>query len=298
MNTETRVEDYDFEIDPNIAKTWIQKFYYPYQRPLGKRQVVTLHDAMISDEFLQNTVISFAQLPNGKRYIIDGNHRLNAIIDSGTKQLFTVCVYSVNNIEEVADLYIKFDKHKRRTQFDTVCAYNVSEEFDLPKDFLNRAFGAIGLILNGFKKEWIPSEKEKINGIRLYKNGVESYYSAFKGSKQLIRKSLLRTAVMSIGIYTCEYNPALAVGFWKTIAEDDGLINKTPEKQLADFLKFSRMSGGQVIKGVTLTYIINYSAYCWNQFFLKKNATLKLPNDFVFTILGTPYTSQQNIINR
>ena len=274
-------------ITPEMAERWLINFTYEHQRPINNSHVELLASDMEAGEFLNNTTIAIA-VYKGNQYIMNGRHRLSALIKSLKTIPFRVVLYPVNSITEMAELYLKFDIHRKRTQYDSLRAFDIANTFQLPKEYVNRTAGAVKIIMRNFPTggSYIIRTKDLLENMINYEEGIRMYYKAISGREERLKKPLMRSWIASVGILTCQYVPDKALIFWSRVATDDELVKNSPEKQLAEFLKYTRMAGKSVfafIKGIDMAKM---AAYCFNCFYDNKNAFSKVPSNWEFVIKG------------
>jgi len=68
-------------ITPDMARFWLETYKYKYQRNIAQNNVNTLTLEMLAGRFNEQTTISFAMI-DGKYVLLDGQHRLTAIVKS------------------------------------------------------------------------------------------------------------------------------------------------------------------------------------------------------------------------
>ena len=66
---------------------------------------------------------------DGKRFLVDGQHRLRAIVASGVKLPLVVLETTVRDEAEVASRYAQTDRGIKRTTADQYAALALPEEF-------------------------------------------------------------------------------------------------------------------------------------------------------------------------
>ena len=95
-------------VAPAAATEIVTEFNYKNRRPLSKKHVSVLAEAIKRDDFREYTSIDFAVL-NNEPILINGQHTLRAI--ASAEKPFWLCVhlYKVENEAEVERLYTKYD---------------------------------------------------------------------------------------------------------------------------------------------------------------------------------------------
>lgn len=135
-------------ITPEEAKSMLETMKYLHQRPLRPAKVRTYADEMRSGAFCELTQIYIA-IYRGRHVILDGQHRLNAVVISDVPVLFSIVEKDVESEEEMARIYSKIDIGTRRTPADIYGAYDLGKEFDLTPTAVRRLGSTVNFMNTG-----------------------------------------------------------------------------------------------------------------------------------------------------
>lgn len=266
---------------------------YEKQRPLKNWSVTYISKTMQDGKFAPGTPIDIAIL-NGNQYLINGQHRLHAVIEADTELAFTIIEHYVNSMDDIASLYTVIDRGAPRTRADSDRVFGMGEKYDLTNVQVNKLSAAIAFIMGNFKK---LSKENKILDKEIseeYPKYIESYRAfeeAIEGCATDMKIKIHRLSPLSVALTTFLHQRDIAETFWRDVALDDGLRLGDPAKVLSRFiLKVSRDSkrDGNCISN---EYIARGVARAWNAYYegerLEK-ITIKDPYGQI-RIIGTPY---------
>lgn len=268
------------------ARHYRRSCHYEGQRKFSILNLERLRQAMEKDVFVQGTAITFCALPDGKMYLVNGNHTLEALAQCGITQVLTIVVIEVANMDEVADVYMTFDIHKPRSWMDALHAKGLDQEIPLSQYVMP----ALGLIMQNFRYdsknvEANSSRNDRFRLMEAYRAEATAMYEALSGADAVNRKLCLRRAVLGIALETFKYQASTALEFWHGLAYDDMLARNDPRKVLLKYLLANRITGP----------IENFRqsracALAWNAYYKANSLTVLKPGaGSKLVLLGTPW---------
>lgn len=258
-------------IDPAIAQYWVTAYYYDRQRPLRRIVVDGIAQAMQQGTFKPDT-IQLAELPNGKKYLIDGNHRLHAVMKSGCGFPFPVLTWYASDKDEVDTLYARTDQTSKRTPADIWRALGVHEMMpDLTHTDLTCLRSGLGMIQSRFMHFHgrRNPESDAAEALPFY-SSARLYVQAIRGATPVIRKGLRNAIGFGLGLLTIHDAPTpeaqwVAIRFWRDVACNDGLAKGDPRHLAAVHLLQTRIAQSAMMgQIVTRRERACYLAQCWN----------------------------------
>ena len=101
-------------VTPDEARRMLLDMRYDHQRPLRQGRVRAYAEEMRNGTFRELTQL-FIAIYHGRHIILDGQHRLNAVVLAEKPQLFTIVEKDVENEAELARIYSTTDIGTRRT---------------------------------------------------------------------------------------------------------------------------------------------------------------------------------------
>jgi hypothetical protein len=256
-------------ITPEIAFSLLQSDH-EYQRPLKRKWVSFLAKEMTAGNFVTNT-IGICEDSDGKKYLVNGQHTLSAIFESGVTLELPVETFFINNSEDVASIYSVVDKQKKRTRADTLRAYKLEEKLDLPYTFINSFSTSAYFILNNFRGQsgvGLITDKEVVEFMVEWSEFAKKYYRSIEHCNTQ-RHSFMRKDIMSIGIITSRYS-SKSHEFWSLTSTDDGLRLGDPRKTLRRWIEdvgYSGTGGSTAKKRLVGTQTaVRCVAIAWNAY--------------------------------
>lgn len=279
-------------IGPELAKRILAETNYVGQRGYDERTGQVYAAMMQRGLWDLADPITFASLA-GKLILVNGQHRLQAIILFGKPVEFRVAINHVASEADAKALYWRFDKLVRgRSDADVLRAADVAAEHEVSPRMARAVYAATGIIVNGFV---IPASgtikdiaKLRIVDLRIeacapFWPAARTLEAALKKCESQLRGPILRATTFSVALITTKYQEEKAAEFWKGVAENDGLRRRDPRHAFVRDLKNRKGGIGQ--KDQT----IHAAALAWNAWFEGRNLELvKVPENAKLRILGTP----------
>jgi hypothetical protein len=271
-------------IDPAEAEHMVTTMRYENQRPLRERKVQEYADEMLRGAFRELTQI-FIAIYHGRHVILDGQHRLSAVIRSGTPHVFTIVEKEVDTEEELARIYSTTDIGARRTSGDIYGAYALAEEFGLTKSNLDRLGAAVKFMLTGCVRTGEQFRHDAVIPLmRLYAPYMRQYISLV-GSGDSTRPIMIaarRSSTVTAALLTLRFSAPKAeregrppvINFWVGVFTDDGLKIGDPRKAAFRHLSETRVQAVHATHGTTITqppYSVRYLGSCLNAYIKGEN---------------------------
>lgn len=274
-------------VTPEIAKKLRLSCHFERQRALSTDHIRRLASEMRNGWFLPGTPIWFCDLPDGKSVIVNGNHTLEAVAESGLTVPLTFVHQRVRDIDEAAWAYSCFDIQKSRTWMQAAQAHGLGDTIPM----LQWALPAMAYILAEFRQPsglsssnpLLSSRHERFDAVKSYTGALALLHGLLPGVPVKTQALLHRAAVMSIAMVTARYQPASAEEFWSGLLKDDGLRVGDPRKALLRYLSLRSAVVGR-------HELMVGAAQAWNAFFEDRLMQIVKPGQMhKFRILGTPW---------
>lgn len=253
-------------VTPAFAGRVLAELNYGAQRPLAPLHVAFLADHMRRGTFRPGSQIAFARLGD-KLTLTNGQHRLQAVVESGRPVEFQVLIQDVETPEQLSAAYYTFDRGARaRGIGDVLSSVGIVDKYAITRRVANAVFQAYPMLISGFQNAHCVGDPTARNDdVRLA--ALESWwplaseFSRLADSAPRWAKERLFTAQgVAAGMVTIKYQPKAAEAFWSAVAEDSGLQRDDPRKTLLTDMasrpwRRSSLDGCHVI------------ASAWNAFF-------------------------------
>lgn len=282
-------------LTPYGASTILEHLNFPGQRKLKEEtRVFGHHLRIIKGDWLEGHAITFAELPDGRIWLMDGQHRLTAISKCGGNVSVAVRIVPVENEAEAAEFYAGFDMASSvRTETEVIQATGAAEKAGLSTAMAKSVAEASVILGNDMeplsgsasvrKNAKLFYQGQRMSAIRDWAEEARIYEALIKPSKRPLRSRLLESGVVAVALFTIHHQPAKAKEFWSGLATNDGLRNNDPRAALYTDLISRNLSVGSVRQRV------QQPAVAWNAFFKgRKLQQIKCVVDAPIVILGTP----------
>jgi hypothetical protein len=295
-------------VDPETAQRWLSDFHFEGNRILWKRHVEWLADEMAKGAFKPVEPIAFACY-QGEKWLINGQHRLWAIIASSRPQPEFVLEIELPNRDAVAAYYGACDIQRTRKFADMIKVYDLLDATKLSTDQVRQVGASVAFIRTGFRHyagrtATRPNFAEQSNDTIAYGTAAKEYYGAiadaYPGS---MAKALRRAAAVSVGLvlfkWVSQEDGRLKVEeFWRAVATGEMMSKGDPRWILRNHISETRMpSASSNVKRKTegAGDQARVIAACWNAWY-RGHTLHKVPvvtTQKPICIDGTPLDGQE-----
>ncbi len=280
-------------VSPDMATQWLETMQYEHQRSVRQEHVEYLAEEMRRGRFVQGTQIHVVQWED-QRVIVDGQHRLWAIVESGIAQHFSILRTKVERKEDIAWIYGNTDIGMRRTGTHLLGALELDTETGCTKTEIRHLNGAISFMATGcLRNSHGPlaiHKDDMVRFIRLYAPFGRAYFKALDGCGDLLTKRSSRAATLGIALLTWRFAKPVAEShgepsvedFWKGAVFDDGVQIGDPRKMVNRHLLTVLVgSGGAAVAGdvVSSAYSARLIASCFNAYMERRTLTKAMVRD-------------------
>jgi len=252
-------------VTPAWAADVIENDLFSRQRNKSRNHIVFLAETMARGEFDGGAPLRFGRF-NGRMYLIDGQHRLNAVIEHGEPAEFVVVTTQCEDADDLARLYARIDRGRGRSIADALKALGTFENAPISATNIQMVLACAPLFAVNLTARNIvgaayasKSAEGRAAIMEPWLPAAAEFFSAISGAKTEIGKTLQRREVIACAIATFADAPKkMAHDFWAGIAGDDGLVQGDPRKQALEFCRRTKSSHhgiGHLAHGV---------AVCWN----------------------------------
>lgn len=290
---ETRVYDQlkngdSLEIGPVVARRILDNWPYEGQRPLNEDRVIQLGETLQRGTFLPNTQISFGRV-GAKLYLLNGQHRLNAIELSGVSCKFRIEIYECRDASELADLYCRFDQPGGQRSLT-----QISRALNLHDDALRPATAAsllqaTPLLMTGLRRvapNRRPVRTRDLDQRKMvaleWKPWAIDYQACLQAGVRVRTARYRSASVFAVALVTLRYQNSRAKEFWTGSIRNDALRHDDPRAALhGSFLSASKARKGEFD-------LAEAASYAWNAFYKGRPLILCKAIGTEIRLLGTP----------
>lgn len=287
---EELIADGRMTVTPDLAERIVTERVYARQRPVENFHVTLLAEMLRRGEFKDGRQIWFG-VANGRLHLIDGQHRLRAVIISGVSAVFEIQLLPLDSDADLHEAYITFDRIGRpRTTPEVLQALGVADQYKLGKQIAASVFRAAFLIHFKFAPPHhtadpiaVRSDTERMRYAEPYWAVAAQYEKIISSASGIARKRLRAPQILAVGLITLVHQKELAAVFWKGLSDNDGLRRGDSRHSLLKWLNdhdFDRRG----YTGATA------AALAWNAFYEHRNIeTLRVGSVANIRIAGTPF---------
>jgi hypothetical protein len=278
-------------VTPGTAQRILEDFNYARQREVKARHVSKLAAQMKAGTWLEGSQIYFGRLPSGDMHLINGQHRLNAIIEANQAQVFQVFILAVKDESELRSAYYRLDVVQRsRGENDVLKGAQVAETLGVKTSIAAGAYRAAPFILNGMKyvagvhRDNVESDLAdgRLNLISDWATTIQLFQEVTAGAENDLRLKLASGGTMAAAMVTLKYQEKRAIPFWKGVANNEMLEKGDPRRTLILCLldRNTRRAGAG----------LQFCAIAWNAWFQGRSLhSIRVYDTTKPSFLGTPY---------
>ena len=252
-------------IEPSWAANILENDLFSRQRTRGRAHVLFLAETMARGEFDGGSALRFGVF-NGRRFLIDGQHRLQAVIEHGEPVEFVIVTTKCEDADELARLYARIDRGRGRSIADALRALGTFEKGPISATHIQMVLACAPLFAMNLTSRKVvgssyasKSAEGRATIMEPWLPAAAEFFNAIAGAQADIGKLMHRRETVSCGIATFADAPKkLAFEFWSGIAADDGLMKEDPRKQALEFFRRTKSSSH------TMGHLAHGTAVCWN----------------------------------
>lgn len=263
------------EVTPEMAEQWLADMAYVHQRTIRAAHVAFLAEEMRRGNFTAGTQIHIVSL-HGRLTLVDGYHRLKAVIASGVPHSFSRLITFVDSEERIAWVYGNIDVGLKRTGSDFFGALELHTRLGLTESEVRTYNGTINYMDTGCL--YNPGESARLHKddavgrMELYAPFARDYFSLLKGCDQRIYRAAIRAGTLSVALLSLRYSLPRAenrgdpsvIDFWRGVIFDDGIQVGDPRKVANRHLLTTIMRHGNVQLITSAPYSTRYLINCFH----------------------------------
>lgn len=292
-------------VGPEEARQMLAMWPYAGQRPLDMTRVKLYVQTMKNNQFYSMSDLEVAHAPdeNGlvRGHLINGQHRLNAVIEADMQILFAIKHIRCEDMKEVGERYSVIDIQKIRTLTDGVRSLDLHTQWLVPSNDARALLHATQFLNVGFRKTKRASmlyEKREI--AEPYAFPLRVFLGYVAGGVRQIVKQLKRQAPLAVAMVTVRearqvYGDEVVRDFWHGIAQDNGLVVGDPRKAAVRHLYDIGQQNAKKVRSDDSEYTARLIAVCFNHWVKGKQliAPKILDTHAPMVLEGTSYTKKR-----
>lgn len=193
---------------------------YPRQRQMAVNNVARLAYVIRNGQWTPGSPIRLATLPDGREWLIDGNHSCEAVMRTGIAVPVTLILTECTTESDAHRYYASIDTNKPRTAVDHRRAMGDDE---LP--LAGHLFSAAGFIIGGLDFRKVPeveNRQARSTVANEYRNEARLLADAIAKGVSECTRVIKRAPVMAMALTTFKHQPGKAGEFWGDAGHDRG----------------------------------------------------------------------------
>jgi len=287
----------DQKIGPRLAARILKECSFAAQAKRTKSGVLGIArhaENMRRGLWIDNSQIHFCRLGSYQFVLVNGYHRLNAVIKYGSDVSFNIVMIDCDVENDVASVYARFDRpllHRARSDDQALSAIGFAETLGVIRGVARALYRAIPLIRNEMRAIRNTDIETKVE-MAIFEVRADA---ANNWSKEILlldeicrlaggelKRKLLNPATTAVILQTIKHSEVKAHEFWSRVARNDGLRVLSPEHTLVNALLSRRQFGGD-----NINFLI--PALAWNAFYEGRTIrTIQAGAAGELRIAGTP----------
>lgn len=259
-------------MSPGTAKRILEELNFHGQRKIDSRRVFTHEHAIVNGDWMESYPVHFAALPDGRIWLVDGQHRLTAISTQQAPTPVTIRIVEMESEKEARIFYAGFDgRGSIRTNQQILDAVGVAESLGLTNRMARAVYEAAPLLLNDLEpmsgsmtikaNPGIFLQSRRMAVVSEWSNQAKAYERITKNAGKNLFEKLKKTGPVAVGLYTLRHQPARAEEFWSGVANNDGLRRGDPRHTLIQDFGVRDIGSGSMRQRVQQS-VLAWNAFC------------------------------------
>jgi hypothetical protein len=265
------IERRTVELDPDLAKHYLNYNNYESQRPVKEDYVKELVEKISDGRFRIGNVCIASRL-GGRDVMMDGQHVCHAVVECEETVPCSVEKYGMLNPAGLSMLFRQFD-NKPRSLKDMIKAEANALRLVWSLDFTGIIVAAAKLdqrkgLTTGRKEYGTTYGTNKEKSVMLLKQYLdEGYHVASIMTNSHSAKHLWRAPVVYSMFQTYRQDEAASLLFWKIVNSGENLTKNMPQYLLREFLKnVNSPTSAYKVRKISNHEFIYRSISAWNAY--------------------------------
>jgi hypothetical protein len=223
-------------ITPPLCEKMLTEWVFYYQRDI-KPWIVDRYRLSILNDLFSVSQIDVAVVQGKDHYLINGYHRLKAVIQACKPLWQNICFHPCDTYGDVVELYQGMDPQTGRSTGDILKAMGMDKVIGVPVPRLRRGLAALRIIGNGFRSTrggrygW-DSIDQQLTALWLWRDQIKSYCDLLPKETNQMSQWLERSGIMATGLVIfadcMETYPGAVNDFWGNVSNLRGPVGYPP----------------------------------------------------------------------
>lgn len=279
------------EVSPVMAARILAEANYVRQRKIKPYRLHRHKTTIARGQWDSDNSIRFANF-KGQLILVDGQHRLTAIVETGVACGFVVIITDAETWGDVHRMYSRIDVDGNRSVADVLNAADPTAGRDISFEMRRGAYRAMDILANDFPHRRLKvgeaelvTKEDRVNCLAFWLDELDEYDAIVRRGQSQLRNSLRSPGVIAVALATLKHQHDKAAVFWQSVADNKLLRPGDPEQALINFLLTSRKDDAGYVTE-------RYTAQAWNAWFGRKRLDKirkSSANDRPIKLSGTPF---------
>ena len=247
---------------PGIAARLLDEMNFPGQRKRKPFRVGEHLARIRKGTWNPEYPVTLLVMPDRAMWLADGQHRMEAIAQSGISIRVRINLMQANNEHEARRIYAGFDRPEYiRTQHEMLDGLGAVEETGLKRETVRCLFRALPIILNHMEHARSNQEKAaaarsvetRLDVLPVWAPAAAIYESIVDTAERALKQPLYGAGVMAVALYVLRHQPARAQDFWNGVVDAGALNKDDPRQRLMWDLLNRHLNDGSIRQGIQMT---------------------------------------------
>ena len=263
------------KVTSDEAKLFLKYNNFEGQRALNQNKV-NIYAQQMTNKTMRPVDIDIATSPTGIKYLMNGQHVCNAIIQSNIAYDARVQYWKCDTDEDLWHLFATFDVHAARTEMQIIKGARkfLGGIADVPLHILRACSSAMHMLSTNppdFSGGRTVSKTTKVDFLANTKNHeIVLWVASLASECGSERQSIMRTPAITAMIATYKANKAKADTFWKRVCNGAMLERSSNEYRLGHILLYGRcekscIGGGSRNKNFYCISVLYWNSWIKNE---------------------------------
>lgn len=255
------------DVGPKDAKEWLDIFAYKHQRPVRPDRLKRYTTAMKAGHWRPGSMLHVVKVKGGGgQFLVNGRHRLQAVIDSGTRQKFALLETVGVDPAYVDEQYAVEDDNAIRNPSESIVPFHEDLYKEVGTGRFKRLATALRYIDGGFRYATSIPALVLSDMMTEWEPFARKYFALIDIAPTMVWR-IERGPVQAIALATIRYKEKEAVKFWQAVASGDNLTTGDPAKTLREYLLANVIRGDNTPKAqdaISKAEMAFATARAWN----------------------------------
>jgi len=258
----TKSPDGVVTLAPGIASRILDEMNFHGQRKRKPFRVNEHLTRILKGTWNPEYPVTLLVMSDGAMWLADGQHRMEAILQSGLSIRVRINLMQASNEHEARRIYAGFDRPEYiRNQNEMLDGLGAVEETGLKKETVRCLFRSLPIIINHMEHARSNQEESaaarsveaRIDLLPAWAPEAALYEAMVDTAEPALKRPLYGAGVMAVALYVLRYQPERAQEFWNGVVDAGALNKDDPRQRLMWDLLNRHLNAGSIRQGIQMT---------------------------------------------